>query len=565
MTHARRRPPAPLAALLPLLLAALLLLAGPLRAQEDAVFEVDGLNAGLGAVPDRVDRRTPRTAIGSFLESAARKDWDAAAHLLDLRDVPEADQAREGPILARQLHVVLDRKAVLDWADLRQRPDALQALGGSQQAQAGEPRRSLLIRELDLDFAPAAILLNRVKPGEDADPVWVFPQETVADVPALYRLYGPSEFESRLPEVLLQEGFWGLMWWEILGLPIMILAAIALAWAIHRAFDTVRRSSDQAMVRGVMDALSTPAVIAGVTAFVGWSAGTIFVFSGRIDAFISPLVAIGYVLAVLMIVMNVIDAVLDNTIAPGEGVDLTTAERDEARSTATRLNAIKRIAAIVIFLVGAGIVLSTADVFRGLGLSLLASAGALTLVVGFAARNVLGNIMASLQIALNQSARVGDRIVWKEHLCYVERIHLTFVQLRDWDDTRVIVPVEEFVSETFTNWSIQDPAMLRILKFKILPDADLDALNEAFADIMRELKDGDEVGPWIADLDDVKMNITGQDVFGLDVWFYAPCTDPNNSWTVACEARERLVKAIQRMAEARGRPIFPEATPAEGA
>ncbi len=38
----------------------------------------------------------------------------------------------------------------------------------------------------------------------------------------------------------------------------------------------------------------------------------------------------------------------------------------------------------------------------------------MTIVLGFAARNVLGNIMASLQIALNQSARVGDRVVYKE-------------------------------------------------------------------------------------------------------------------------------------------------------
>jgi small-conductance mechanosensitive channel len=534
-------------------------------AQEDAHFTVDGLNPGLGAVPDDLDRRTPRTALRSFLDAAERDDWDRAAHLLDLRDTPEDAQATRGPILARQLHSVIERKALLDWGTILQRPDALQTLGGQQQAQAGAPRRSLLIRQLNLEPVPAAIRLNRVKPGEEAAPVWVFPQETVFDVPDLYREYGPSPWEARLPPWMLAHGPWNLMWWELLGLPLLIAAAGALGWFLYHGIDAIRRRAERGIVRGVLHAVRWPAVIFAVTALVDVTTSRIFVFSGEIDTVLSPLIAIGYVTAILMLVMGAMDAVLDNMISPGDDVDLTDSERETSRATATKLNAVKRIVSVLIFVIGAGVVLSTADVFRGLGLSLLASAGALTLVVGFAARSVLGNILSSLQIALNQSARVGDRVQWKDHLCYVERIHLTYVQLRDWDDTRVIVPVEEFVSETFVNWTLDDPKLLRILKFKLVPEADLDAIREAFHDILAKLDQDEEIGPALGDIEEAAMNVTGQDVFGLDIWFSVPCESPNTQWTVACRVREELVRAMREVAERTDRAVFPEAQAAEAA
>ena len=542
-----------------------LLLAAPAAAQEDPWFAVDALNEGLEAVPDTVDRRTPRATMESFLVAAKQGRWGDAAQLLDLGDVAAEVQARDGEILARQLHSVIERKAVLDWRMMNDRPDALQVLGGQSQPQAGEPRRSLLIRELDLDPVPASIRLNRVKPGEDADPVWVFSRETVADVPALYRDYGPSPLEARLPGPLLREGPGGLMWWEWIGLPILVAASLGLGWTIRRFLAALRHRSREGLLRGVLAAISTPAIIAAVTTLIVFVSENVFVFSGRIDAVISPVVAIGYVTATLMLIVNGVEAILDNTISPGEDIDLTDAERQEARAKATRLNAAKRILTVAVFLVGIGVVLTSADVFRGLGLSLLASAGALTLVLGFAARRVLGNIMASLQIAMNQSARVGDRVMYRGELCYVERINMTFVQLRDWDDTRLIVPVEEFAYETFSNWSIQDPSMKRIMKFKLMPQTDVAELRERFLAIMEDLSHDEEHGPAVGDLDGAKCNVTGQDVFGIDVWFFVPCTSPNTSWAVACEARERLIAAIREIEERSERPIFPEANAAEAA
>ncbi|MGP9804908.1 mechanosensitive ion channel family protein [Paracoccus sp. NSM] len=549
--------------LLGLALASLMALTA--RAQEqsgDAVFETSALNVGLGPAPSRIDRATPRSAMASFLRAASDEDWEAAAHVLDLSGLPPDQQRIAGPRLAHDLYDVIDRKVVLDWSLLLDRPDALQTEGGDTEAKAGETRRSLLLRELALDPVPADIRLNRVQPAGAGQPVWVFPAETVRDVPALHRAYGPSRFETALPEWSRKKILGGLMRWEWIGLPVLILSALLLGWMVHRALTLARRRARRKVIRGVLNASSWPLIIASVTALVWWVTSNVFVFSGRIDVFLAPMIATGFITALLLFIVSGVEALLDGLIAPGDDIDLTVADHAESRALATRLNAARRVLVVVVFLIGAGVVLTSADIAGNIGLSLLTSAGALTIILGYAARNVLSNIMASLQIALNQSARMGDRVVYKGELCHVERINMTFVQLRNWDSTRLIVPVEEFASETFSNWTLQDPEMLRILKLKLDPHADIDRLREAFTEVLRQVASLD-IGQNISDLDGASVNVADQDIFGITVWFSVPCTDPNTSWEVACTVRERLVARLAQIERQSGGKVFAAAVAAE--
>lgn len=537
--------------------ATLWLIAGQARAETpDTWFDVETLNEGLGPVPATIDRSTPRATLRSLLDSARREDWAAAAHLLDLSPVAPGHQADVGPDLARQLQTVIARKVVLDWRTLIDRPDAMDASESSNAATAGMARRSLLVWELDLGQVPAEIRLNRLRPA-GGEPVWVFSNRTVPLIEPLYREYGPSQLEGLIPRALKETALWGIMWWELIGLPILLAIAATVGWLVNRLIDMARRRARRRLFRNVIRATATPAVIAAVTLVLWWGIKTVFVFSGRLDVLMSPLVATGFVTALLMFVVNVVEAVLDRLLGFDE-IDLSSRSQAENRVKATRIAAIRRLLVVVIFVVGAGIVLSTANVFQSLGLSVLASAGALTLIIGFAARKVLGNILASIQIAMNQSARVGDRIVFKDHLCHVERINLTYVQLRDWVGTRLIVPVEEFANETFENWTIKTPEMLRILKFKMAPGTDIEALREAFDEVLDSL-DQDELDS----REKASVKVTGQDVFGIDVWFALPCADPNTSWDLACEAREKIVARAAAIERDTGTRIFPEATPAE--
>lgn len=516
------------------------------------------LNPGLPAPSATVDRETPRAALETLVFLARQGDWENAAHLIDLSAISAVEQGDVGTDLVQKLETIINRKAVIDWDRLIDRPDGLDARSSSDEAMAGEPRKSLLLWTLELETHPAAIRLNRIKP-DGGEPVWVFSQQTAGDIPALYDRYGPSEIERMMPESLKRQTGFGLMWWELLGLPILLGLALLAGRIVWIATSWAHNKSSKSITSNILKAIRGPAATAAATGTALTIGAGIFVFSGQISTVLTPVAWLGLLASGLWLAVNAVEVILDR-LTDFEKTDLTQFQEAHMRTMATRVAAARRAFVVAVVLIGGGIFLTQTNVFQNLGFTLLGTAGAITLVLGFAARRVLGNIMASLQIALNQSAKIGDRIVYNDYLCHVERINFTYVQLRDWDGTRLVVPVEEFVSTPFENWTMKEPEMLRIIKIKCAHDADVERLREQFDKIVGEL-DQDELG----DLDKIKVRVAGQDVFGKDVWFALPCVDPNTSWDIACQAREKIIAAAAKIAADENIDLFPQANPAEAA
>lgn len=524
-------------------------------ASQETVYKVEKLNAGLPDPPASLDRSTPQAVLESLMALAQERDFETAAHLLNLADVPEDKQREEGPVLARQLFDVVDRKVIIDWDNLSDRPDALDANAASDNAMGGKARRSILLWSLDLGRREVGMRLNRVQVG-DAPPVWVFSEQSVDNVPALHALYGPSELEKRLPPLLRAPAFWDLMWWEVIGLPLVLIAALSAGYLAHYLLSLIAHRVQSRTGTDVIKATRAPVILSVFTAVIATFTQHFFVFSGRLDTVLSPLIAIGYVSSAFLLVVNVVDALLDRLIEFDQ-TDLSQIGKDGRRGLATTVAAARRGLIVIIVLVGGAIVLSSANVFRSFGFSLLASAGAITLILGFAAREVLGNIMASMQIAMNQSARIGDKVLFDDRLCHVERINFTFVQLRVWTGERLIVPVSEFVSEPFENWTLQEPALLRLVKLRLTNDADVEALRKEFYRLLDEIDEDDRGDP-----DDALVAVTDQDALGKEVTFGVPCANPNTAWLVSCQIREDLIKAGNQMM-AEGKSVFASATPSE--
>ncbi|RVV99757.1 mechanosensitive ion channel [Mesobaculum littorinae] len=526
------------------------LVAAPPLAAQDAFYEVDALNAGLPPVPEDFYRDNPQEAVESFLDAAEDEDWARAVHALNLNRVDEADQAERGPPLARQLARVLDRRVVISWRRLLERPDALDAQASSSAATAGQPRRSLLLAVLDRGPREGAIRLERIKAGDD-DPVWVFSDRTVELVPELYRLYGPSSLESSLPDWLRKQTFWGIHVWELIGLPVVLITAYLAGRLLHRLFGWLSRKATHYWTTVTLRALRWPSIIVVVTTILLYSTLRIFVFSGPVSTIIVPLTVIGYVTAILIFALNVIDTVLDRLVT-FDSDKLSDPDNQALRSFATSMSAGRRALIVLALLIAAGTALASANLFRTLGFSLLASAGALTLILGFAARQILGNILASMQIAMNRSARIGDFVVFKDHWCTVERIHFTFVQLRTWTGNRLVVPVSDFVSDSFENWSLIDSGMIRVIDLTLAQTADVGALRERFHAIV---DDHDQI-----ERDDNTMAmVLSQDGFGQVVRFTVYCRNQMQAWAIECDIREKLMVAARELEENLPQPVLPQA------
>ncbi|SLN40615.1 putative mechanosensitive channel protein [Roseivivax jejudonensis] len=538
-------------------------LVGPACAQENAGtqswYEVDAINPGLGERPDEMDLSTPQSSVESFLAAGGADDWDTAAHILDLALIPEDEQAEVGPQRAEQLFTVIDRKIVVNWFQLLDRPDALDARAASESAMAGEPRRSLLLALVEMDGRPVSLRLNRLH-VEGAEPVWLFSRQSVENLPALYALYGPSRLELALPEALRQPAFWNLRWWEVIALPLVISAALGLARLTYklmsRGLGRDRRDSGAA---SLLVALRPPVILTVIAFTLAFCTQHLFVFSGRIDTLLSPLVAICFVAATIWAIINVADAIIDRLVSfDGDALTPTGSGQEKKREFATKVAAIRRAMIVVVTIAGVGVILREANLMQTLGFSLLASAGAFTLVLAFAARNILTNVMASLQIALNQSARIGDKIVYDGHLCSVERIHFTYVQLREWTGKRIVVPVVDFAAEPFENWMMREPSMIGEVRLRLAHDADVSKLRERYFAALDDIDDESEA----AMSDDRGVYVAGHDAFGMEVLFMVPCPDPNTAWARICDVRERMLAEAADLAQD-SRPVFPAISAAD--
>ncbi|MER0237615.1 mechanosensitive ion channel domain-containing protein [Fulvimarina sp. MAC8] len=507
-------------------------------------FEVESLNAGMPEMPRFVDRDTPRGMMETFWFAGEAEDWERAMHTLNFNEVSPEIRADVAQLLTERLFDILQRGYVLDWGTFSDRPDALDANTTTENPMAGEPRRSIRVTTLDLPNRPASIRIERVK-TPNGDPVWVFSDETVVNINQLYEVYGPSEVEMAMPEMLRQNAFWTLKWWEVVAIPLVCLAAFIIAAWTYRAVGRARRRKPHPMVSEILDSVQIPVALFAFVGIFFLVKEFLFTFSGPVSRFVGPLQILLLVVALALIAVRIVDAVLERLIA--DNMDDITANQDaDTRDLYTNISAVRRIAIVLAIVVGAALILIQTNAADTLGFSLLASAGAIGLILAFAARTVLSDIMASLQIAIAKTARIGDAIYWQDNWCYVEKIKFTHVQVRSWDHRRLIIPVSELVSNTFENWSKQDPKIVKLVELRLDHRADVDALREVFDEFV-------QAEEYITDKSEAKVQVVGHDHTGMLVRFLAPAPDPAKGWDMQCRMRERVLSYAAKLEDKVGK------------
>lgn len=508
-------------------------------------YEIDTLNSGLPPAEAYIGHETPQGMMESFVAAANARNWEMAAHMLDLSDIDPALQAEMGPVLAKRMFDIAENGMWLDWGDLSDRPDAMATNVAAENPMAGEPRRNIRLAILELPDRPVSVRIARVKPA-DGEPVWLFSRQTVGNILALHEIYGPTRFEQSLPGFLRERAFWTLAWWEVVALPLVLLIAIGAAFLVHAWVGRVKWRQPSRIARRILDSIQMPVALMACVGTFSLVNTLLFTFSGAVNRFLTPLQSTLFVIALAMIGVRIVDAVLDRVVQRNVEA-LGDSEAAEQRDLYTNISAARRVAIVLALGAGVSLVLIQTNAFESLGFSLLASAGVIGLVLAFAARSVLANIMASLQIALAKTARIGDAVLYDDQWCYVEKINFTYIQLQTWDNRRLIVPVNELVSHTFENWTKQDSSITKIVALRLDHRADVDRLREAFQEFVQN--DEDVINRETAD-----VYVVDQDRSGMLVWFLAAASDPSTGWTMQCRLRETMLKAVVRLEAENGGP-----------
>ena len=134
--------------------------------------------------------------------------------------------------------------------------------------------------------------------------------------------------------------------------------------------------------------------------------------------------------------------------AQGEGIDVLV-----ARKHVTQVRILRQVVDTVIVVLTVSTALMTFEPVRQYGVSLFASAGVAGLVAGLAARPMLSNLIAGLQIATTQPIRLEDEVVVEGQWGRIEEINSTYVVLGLWDLRQLIVPLSYFIEKPFENWT----------------------------------------------------------------------------------------------------------------
>lgn len=521
-----------------LILVCLLCLLGAQAGAQDGDtpwYEVEQLNSGLGAVPQDLDRSTPRAAMRSFISLTDEKRFDWAAHLLNLSDLTEGEQREQGPELAAMLASVIDRRIWVDWSGLSARPDAMVESETRNHPRSGETRRNISIELVEVNGQAYEVRLARYKAPEQ-DPFWLFTPQTVEDVPGLFAEFGPRRFEQYIPQGLKKRAG-PLRAWEWIALPLYLAILGLLLWGTNRFVMMLSRKAPRAFWRQAVDRAAMPLALM-VTAFGAQLFLNLAVsFSGPVTNVVRPALVIIMVSGFGIAALRVVDAILDRVTLRVVG-DIDDTRSLEKRELYTSIFALRRI--IVLLMVGFAIVyvLLRLNLFESIGMTLLASAGVLTVLLGIAGQAVLGNILASLQIALAKPVRIGDSILFEGNWAYVESIYYTFIRLRTWDERRIVVPVRYFVSKPFENWSVKDARIYSTIKLVLDHTANIDVLRTKFIELAKG-RDG------VIDHDKLCAYVSGQTSNGQEMSFYVMSPDPSSAWETEMELREDLLTFIR--------------------
>lgn len=208
------------------------------------------------------------------------------------------------------------------------------------------------------------------------------------------------------------------------------------------------------------------------------------------------------------------------------------------RGLLTRSRVLTRTLNFMIVLVGSALMLMTFPDVRQIGASLLASAGIVGVVVGFAARPVLSNLLAGLQIAITEPIRLNDVLVVDGEWGRVEEITGTYVTFCIWDQRRMVIPLQWFIEHPFQNWTRRSAELLGTVFLWVDPATPIDALREELVRICKKDSDWDQRV--------ATMQVTDVDENAIQVRAVVSSKNSALNWNLRCRVREGLISFLQR-------------------
>jgi len=383
----------------------------------------------LGPV-DKLDRGVPRTAVGGYFGAVKKNDFETAAEYLDLRNMPRGYSQSDGPELARQLKVVLDRAL---WVDM----DIL-SIDPNGHSDDGLPSYRDFVGRISLNDDKVDVLVQRVPRG-DGIYIWKFSSATVREIPKLYREYGYGIWGEKLYLSLPDYRFLTLQTWQWILLSFIVLGAYIIAFIPTYIFGWLlrRKGTDQSRIwsRFITGPFRWLIVVG-----IGYHWIDIIHPSVETRALLRAKTTITIIIVwVLLSVVDIFKAHWAEKLRRNGREHAIVLLRPAA--TAVKITII--IIGLLVWLDNIGYKVST----------LLAGLGIGGIAIALAAQKSLENLIGAATLYMATPVRVGDFCRYGDKLGTVEEIGLRSTRIRTLDRTVVSVPNAEFAAMPLENFA----------------------------------------------------------------------------------------------------------------
>jgi len=224
-----------------------------------------------------------------------------------------------------------------------------------------------------------------------------------------------------------------------------------------------------------------------------------------------------------------------------------------ARKHVTQVRILRRVVDTLIVVLTVSAALMTFESVRQYGVSLFASAGVAGLVVGLAARPMLSNLIAGIQIATTQPIRLDDEVVIENQWGRIEEITSTYVVIKLWDLRRLIVPLSYFMEKAFENWTRESTNLIGAVSIHVSYLTPIERLRQKALEIVRAspLWDGDVA----------KLLVNEAKETALELRVLASARTSGATADLRNEIREKMIAFLQQEYPTCLPPLAPAAPP----
>ncbi len=313
---------------------------------------------------------------------------------------------------------------------------------------------------------------------------------------------------------------------------IIVLLAVVAAYALHR---TVRHALQRLLATRYPYVFSVFTRMRGVTQLALLILALIIAvpvapFDPATAAWLTRLLLIAVIALVGWTALTALNIAADLYLRQFR---IDTEDNLLARKHLTQVKVLMRTVDVLVVIITVGAALMTFEPVRQYGVSLFASAGVAGIVAGLAARPVLSNLFAGVQLAMTQPIRIDDAVIVENEWGTIEEITSTYVVVRLWDWRRMIVPLTYFIEKPFQNWTREKSALLGSAFLYLDYKAPVGLIREKLKEVVKASKnwDGNIVGLQVTD--------AKENTIELRCLMSAPSAP--QAFDLRCEVREKLI------------------------